>query len=69
MRNSDDRPVDHDRSATRYYQRDGVWYYATREGEHGPYPSREDAEDDARRYAGLHSHLENNRSERGSSRS
>jgi len=64
MRSSDHRPADHDRSATRYYQQQGAWFYSTREGEHGPYPTREAAEEDARRYAGLHSHLKNTRSER-----
>jgi hypothetical protein len=69
MRNSDDRPADHDRAATRYYQKDGAWFYATREGEHGPYPTRESAAEDARRYVGLHSHLETTRAERGKGQS
>ena len=58
MRNSDTTSGSHFRAASRFYQQDGRWFYSTREGEHGPFGSRNDAEADARRYAGLHAHIE-----------
>ena len=58
MRHSDITPGTHSRTASRFYEQEGRWFYSTREGEHGPFDSREDAEADARRYAGLHAHLE-----------
>ena len=58
MRNSDSSPESHFRAASRFYQENGSWFYSTREGEHGPFDSRDDAEADARLYAGLHSHIE-----------
>jgi hypothetical protein len=68
MRNSDTKPRPHFRAESRFYQQDGQWFYSTREGEHGPFASRHDAEADARLYAGLHAHLEQVRDRtRGSS--
>ncbi len=61
MRNSDTNEGRLFRSGSRFYQLNGSWFYATREGEHGPFDTREDAETDARLYAGLHSHLEHAR--------
>ncbi|MEQ8860339.1 MAG: DUF6316 family protein [Pseudomonadales bacterium] len=58
MRQTDDAVRPHFRSSSRFYQQDGTWFYTTREGEHGPFSTREDAEADARLYAGLHNHLE-----------
>lgn len=58
MRDTDRAPKTYFRTASRFYQQQDGWYYSTREGEHGPFDSREDAEADARLYAGLHSHLE-----------
>lgn len=58
MRNSDTTPGTHFRAESRFYQQDGRWFYSTREGEHGPFDSRQDAEADAGLYAGLHAHLE-----------
>lgn len=58
MRHSDDTPGTYSRAGSRFYQEEGRWFYSTREGVHGPFDSREDAEADARRYAGLHAHLE-----------
>jgi hypothetical protein len=57
MRSSDSRPGTHFRAGSRFYQENGLWFYSTREGEHGPFSSKEDAEADARLYAGLHSHI------------
>lgn len=61
MRATDDRQQKHARAPTRFYHLHGEWFYSTREGEHGPYPSREEAEADARRYAGLNAHLDGTR--------
>ncbi len=58
MRRNDNELRPHFRTASRFYQQDGAWFYSTREGDHGPFSSREDAEADARLYAGLHSHLQ-----------
>ena len=58
MRSSDDILQRFFRSESRFYRENGAWYYATREGNHGPFDSRADAEADARLYAGLHSHIE-----------
>jgi hypothetical protein len=64
LRNSDVTSADYRRAATRFYQSNGAWYYATREGEHGPFADRPAAEADARRYADLHSHIESARQKR-----
>lgn len=58
MRRTDSKPRTHFRAPTRLYQEaGGAWYYSTREGEHGPFAKREDAEADARLYVGLQAHL------------
>jgi|MDTG01.2.fsa_nt_gb hypothetical protein len=64
VRNSDAISADYLRAATRFYQSNGGWFYATREGEHGPFPDRAAAEADARRYTGLQSHIETARQKR-----
>lgn len=64
MRNSDVTSADFPRAATRFYQSHGGWYYATREGEHGPFADRQAAEADAERYTGLQSHIETARQKR-----
>ncbi len=58
MRANDDYQQQHPRAPSRFYYVGGEWFYSTREGEHGPYASREEAEADAHRYAGLNAHLE-----------
>ena len=40
----------HFRSATRIFQVNGAWYFLTREGDEGPYPTQATAERETRRY-------------------
>ena len=45
MRDSDEKTnVRHFRTANRYFCQDGQWWFSTREGEEGPFPTREQAE-------------------------
>ena len=44
VRNSDVTSADYLRAATRFYQSNGGWFYATREGEHGPFADRQAAD-------------------------
>ena len=51
MRECDDQSnLRHFRTAERYFCQNGQWWYSTREGEEGPFPSREAAEFAMQRY-------------------
>ncbi len=51
MREEDEQSnVRHFRMAHRYFCENGQWWFSTREGEEGPYPSREAAETAMQRY-------------------
>lgn len=51
MREEDEKTnVRHFRMAHRYFCENGQWWFSTREGEEGPYPSREAAEAGMQRY-------------------
>lgn len=51
MREEDEKSnVRHFRMAHRYFCENGQWWFSTREGEEGPYPSREAAEAAMARY-------------------
>lgn len=52
-RQSDTQAMEFDRSPTRIYERDGQWFYATREGEFGPFDSEATANEDVASYVGL----------------
>ena len=44
MRESDDQETKHFRTGSRFFCADGKWFYSTREGDEGPYDTREKAE-------------------------
>ena len=51
MREEDEKTnVRHFRMAHRYFCENGQWWFSTREGEEGPFPSREAAEAGMQRY-------------------
>jgi uncharacterized protein DUF6316 len=51
MRDSDENPkIRHFRAGHRYFCQDGIWWFSTREGEEGPFKSREEAEAGLARY-------------------
>ena len=52
-RQSDKQAMEFDRSPTRTYERDGKWFYATREGEFGPFECEAAANEDVESYVGL----------------
>ena len=52
-RQSDRAPVDVSRSKSRTFERNGKWYYASREGEFGPFDSEAEAAADAESYVAL----------------
>jgi len=52
MRQGDsDKNRNYFRSETRAFNLNGSWYFATREGDQGPFPNRDLAEAEALRYA------------------
>ena len=51
MRHTDDSERTFFRSPTRIIHQNGGWYFASREGEHGPYPREAVAQREASRYA------------------
>ena len=51
MRDSDDNEkIRHFRTGNRFYNQNGSWWFSTREGEEGPFRSREQAEAGMARY-------------------
>ncbi len=50
MRSKDTGKTTHFRSGDRVFCQNGDWFYQTREDDHGPFPTREAAEFDLRRY-------------------
>lgn len=50
MRNSDEDDLTFFRSQDRVFCQNGSWFFQTREDDHGPFPTREAAELDLRRY-------------------
>ena len=46
------------RAGDRIYRDDEAWYYSTREGEHGPFKSKEDAAADMKQYVSMQGHLD-----------
>jgi len=58
MRRTDEEQRTYFRVGDRVYQEGESWYYSTREGEHGPFKDRQEAEADMERYVGLQSHLD-----------
>lgn len=52
-RQSDSEAGQYTRSETRTFQRDGAWYFSSREGDFGPFPSLTDAEREMQAYVGL----------------
>ena len=51
MREDDEKSnISHFRSAHRFFCQDGQWWFSTREGEEGPFNSREHAEATRDRY-------------------
>lgn len=54
MRNSDEQDKHRFfRAQTRYFRVENAWYYSTREGQEGPFKSREQAEDHLQRFLDL----------------
>lgn len=49
-RRDDDHPRPFYRASTRILQLNGKWYYATREGDQGPYESPQEAERELKRF-------------------
>ena len=45
MRKTDTEEKTYFRSGERIFQANGVWWFGTREGDHGPFDSREAAQD------------------------
>ena len=45
--------ADFSRAPSRTYERDGQWYYASREGEFGPFASEAEAVEDMEAYVAL----------------
>jgi len=58
MRRTDEEERTYFRVGDRVYQEGEGWFYSTREGKHGPFKTRQDAEADMARYVGLQSHLD-----------
>ncbi len=50
MRNSDEDDLTFFRSRDRVFCQNGSWFFQTREDDHGPFPTREAAELDLKRY-------------------
>ena len=51
MRESDEKPsASHFRATERFFRENGQWYFSTREGEEGPFRTREAAEAAMQRY-------------------
>ena len=50
MRESDEQQTKHFRTGSRFFCADGKWFYSTREGEVGPFNSREEAEEGLREF-------------------
>lgn len=50
MRKSDGQQSTYFRSRDRVFCQNGGWFYQTREDDHGPFPTREAAELDLKRY-------------------
>ena len=50
MRKSDQQDSTFFRSRDRVFCQNGKWFYQTREDDHGPFPTREAAEIDLKRY-------------------
>jgi hypothetical protein len=51
MRIDDQKDGTHFRSGDRVFCMNGEWFFQTREDDHGPYPSREEAKIELGRYA------------------
>ena len=52
MRNSDEDDLTFFRSRDRVFCQNGSWFFQTREDDHGPFPTREAAELELKRYVG-----------------
>lgn len=52
-RQSDIEEVAYERSSRRTYQRGGQWYFASREGEFGPFATEAEAIEDMEAYVAL----------------
>ena len=52
-RQSDREAADYQRSENRVYQREGKWFFSSREGEFGPFASEAEAQQDMEGYVGL----------------
>ena len=50
MRSKDTEQGTHFRSGNRVFCQNGKWFFQTREDDHGPYQTREDAEADLQHY-------------------
>jgi hypothetical protein len=52
-RQSDREAADFPRSESRTFQRDGKWYFSSREGDFGPFASEAEATQDMETYVGM----------------
>jgi hypothetical protein len=52
-RQSDIYAADHERTPIRTFERDGKWYFSSREGDFGPFDNEATAQDNLDSYVGL----------------
>ena len=52
-RQSDREAAEYQRSQSRTFQRDGRWYFSSREGDFGPFASEAEAASDMEAYVGI----------------
>jgi hypothetical protein len=63
MRKSDSDKLSFFRSSARVLRKSGKWYCETREGDRGPFDSRDEAELELQRYVEIVEFIDNNKSE------
>lgn len=64
MRKNDEKAARYFRSSDRFVRSDSTWWFTTREGDQGPYHSREEAELALRRYVDAQQMAEDLREQR-----
>ncbi len=62
MRKTDEKNKVHYRTKDRFFCQDGWWYFQTREGNRGPFGSREEAETELKLYADTMEFINDNES-------
>ena len=62
VRKSDEKNKVHYRAKDRFFCLDGHWYFLTREGNRGPFDSREEAETELKLYADTMEFIDDNES-------